>query len=342
MAMAPVAYTLWQRFLRFDPSDPIWPNRDRFVLSAGHASMLLYSLLHLTERAGRRSRLRDARRALGQPGRHQVVSPARLARRRPSRVPPDLRGRDDHRPPRPGDRDQRRDGDRRAVAEGALRRSALRLRRLRDLRRRRPDGGRLERGRVAGRPPAPRQPLLDLRQQPHHDRRPDRDHLHRRRRRPLHGLRLERHQGGRRERPRAAHPGVRGVQGGGGPAHADHRRQPHRLRIAPQAGHGRGARGAAGRGGGAGDQARLRLARGRPVPGPRRRLRALRRRGRGAWAPAASRLGAARCGRRTRRCRARSTRCSAASCRTAGTPRSRASTPDSERRSPPARRPTRC
>jgi transketolase len=47
MAMAPVAYTLWQRFLRFDPSDPIWPNRDRFVLSNGHASMLLYSLLHL-------------------------------------------------------------------------------------------------------------------------------------------------------------------------------------------------------------------------------------------------------------------------------------------------------
>jgi transketolase len=47
MAMAPVAYTLWQQFLRFDPEDPIWPNRDRFVLSAGHASMLLYSLLHL-------------------------------------------------------------------------------------------------------------------------------------------------------------------------------------------------------------------------------------------------------------------------------------------------------
>ena len=47
MAMAPVAYTLWQDFLRFDPEDPIWPNRDRFVLSAGHASMLLYSMLHL-------------------------------------------------------------------------------------------------------------------------------------------------------------------------------------------------------------------------------------------------------------------------------------------------------
>ena len=47
MALAPVAYCLWQRFLRFDPDHPIWPNRDRFVLSAGHASMLLYSLLHL-------------------------------------------------------------------------------------------------------------------------------------------------------------------------------------------------------------------------------------------------------------------------------------------------------
>ena len=49
VAMAPVIYTLWQRFLRFDPADPIWPNRDRFVLSMGHASMLLYSMLHLTK-----------------------------------------------------------------------------------------------------------------------------------------------------------------------------------------------------------------------------------------------------------------------------------------------------
>ena len=48
MALAPVAYVLWQRFLRFDPANPIWPNRDRFVLSNGHASMLLYSLLYLT------------------------------------------------------------------------------------------------------------------------------------------------------------------------------------------------------------------------------------------------------------------------------------------------------
>jgi transketolase N-terminal domain/subunit len=48
MALAPVVYCLWQRFLRFDPDNPIWPNRDRFVLSVGHASMLLYAMLHLT------------------------------------------------------------------------------------------------------------------------------------------------------------------------------------------------------------------------------------------------------------------------------------------------------
>src|SRR5882672_10328918 len=48
MGMADMAYVLWTEFLRHDPSDPHWKNRDRFVLSAGHASMLLYSLLHLT------------------------------------------------------------------------------------------------------------------------------------------------------------------------------------------------------------------------------------------------------------------------------------------------------
>src|SRR5262245_2097609 len=48
MGMAPTAYVLWQRFLRYDPADPIWGNRDRFVLSAGHCSTLLYALMHLT------------------------------------------------------------------------------------------------------------------------------------------------------------------------------------------------------------------------------------------------------------------------------------------------------
>ena len=48
MALAPLVYTIWNRVLRFDPQDPIWPNRDRFVLSNGHASMLLWSMLYLT------------------------------------------------------------------------------------------------------------------------------------------------------------------------------------------------------------------------------------------------------------------------------------------------------
>ena len=48
MALAPAAYVLWTRFLRHNPADPAWPDRDRFVLSCGHASMLLYSLLYLS------------------------------------------------------------------------------------------------------------------------------------------------------------------------------------------------------------------------------------------------------------------------------------------------------
>ena len=48
MALAPLVYTIWNRLLRFDPKDPIWPDRDRFVLSNGHASMLLWSVLYLT------------------------------------------------------------------------------------------------------------------------------------------------------------------------------------------------------------------------------------------------------------------------------------------------------
>src|SRR5262249_23951786 len=48
MGLAPTAYTVLQRYLKYDPKNPLWPNRDRFVLSAGHASMLLYSVLYLT------------------------------------------------------------------------------------------------------------------------------------------------------------------------------------------------------------------------------------------------------------------------------------------------------
>ena len=62
MAMGPLAYCLWQEFLRYDPSDPLWPDRDRFVLSAGHASMLLYSMLHLAgvKEVGKNQEILDA------------------------------------------------------------------------------------------------------------------------------------------------------------------------------------------------------------------------------------------------------------------------------------------
>ena len=65
MALAPLIYTLWNRTMHFDPQDPIWPNRDRFVLSNGHASMLVWSALHLHEDAGGECRLRDARTTIG-------------------------------------------------------------------------------------------------------------------------------------------------------------------------------------------------------------------------------------------------------------------------------------
>ena len=65
MALAPLVYTLWNRMMNFDPQDPIWPNRDRFVLSNGHASMLLWSVLHLTGTRAVNPRLRAARAAFG-------------------------------------------------------------------------------------------------------------------------------------------------------------------------------------------------------------------------------------------------------------------------------------
>src|ERR1700704_1548443 len=64
MALAPVAYELWTEYLRYDPANPVWPNRDRFVLSCGHASMLLYSLIHLS---GIRELSPDGQKVLDQP-----------------------------------------------------------------------------------------------------------------------------------------------------------------------------------------------------------------------------------------------------------------------------------
>ncbi len=97
MAMAPVAYALWQRHLRFDPDDPIWPNRDRFVLSMGHASMLLYSMLHLAGVKAVNPKYETLGAALGHPRRHQALPPARQPVPGPPRVPLDVGRRDDDR-----------------------------------------------------------------------------------------------------------------------------------------------------------------------------------------------------------------------------------------------------
>ncbi len=133
MALAPVVYTLWQRFLRFDPEDPIWPNRDRFVLSNGHASMLLYATLHL---AGVKAV--DARyERLGEPAvTLEDIKRFRQLEQQMSRasgVPPDVWSRDDHRATGPGLRQQRRYGDRRPMACPTFQPPELRDVRLRRL-----------------------------------------------------------------------------------------------------------------------------------------------------------------------------------------------------------------
>ena len=173
MALAPLVYTLWNRVMRFDPLDPIWPGRDRFVLSNGHASMLLWSVLHLT---GTRAVNADYER-LGEPS--VTLDDIRHFRQLGSKAP----GHPEYRmvsgvettsgPLGPGHRDQRRHGDRRAVARRSLQPPGLRgvrLQHLRGLRRRLPDGRRQRRGGIARGPPGPGSPLLDLRQQPHHHR----------------------------------------------------------------------------------------------------------------------------------------------------------------------------
>jgi hypothetical protein len=89
MALAPVAFQLWTSTLRYDPSKPLWANRDRFVLSCGHASMLLYSLLHL---AGVKATARVSRWMTSRNSDSYTV-PARatpsLAKRPGSKLPPD-------------------------------------------------------------------------------------------------------------------------------------------------------------------------------------------------------------------------------------------------------------
>ena len=118
MGAAAIAYVLWTRFLIHNPADPAWPDRDRFVLSAGHASALLYSLLHLT-RVRPDARRPEAVPAVGQPD----AGPSR-ARLRAGR-------RGQHRPARPGAGQRGRHGDRGAVARGDVQPARARGRRSR-------------------------------------------------------------------------------------------------------------------------------------------------------------------------------------------------------------------
>ena len=109
MGMADVATALWTRFHKFDAADPRWPDRDRFVLSAGHGSMLLYALLYLTGHDG--MAIDDIRRF------RQLALP----RRRPSGIRRASGDRDHHRPARPGLRNRGRHGAGRTHAGGAVR-----------------------------------------------------------------------------------------------------------------------------------------------------------------------------------------------------------------------------
>src|ERR1700752_821993 len=77
MALAPLVYTIWNRVMRFDPKDPVWPNRDRFVLSNGHALDAAVVLPPPDENPGRKCRLRASGQAVGDARRHPPFPPAR-------------------------------------------------------------------------------------------------------------------------------------------------------------------------------------------------------------------------------------------------------------------------
>ena len=181
LGAAAAAYTLWSRHMQFDPADPHWFNRDRFVLSAGHGSALLYALLHLFGYA------LYARRPQSVPpaGQQDAGSPG---------VPPHRRGRGHDGPAGPRVRQRGRPGDRASADRRDLRNGG-------DLfdhytyvhgRRRRHDGRRRQRGRLAGRTPPAREADLPLRRQQDLAGRSDVGDVHGRRRQALRGLRLAR------------------------------------------------------------------------------------------------------------------------------------------------------
>ncbi len=254
MSMAPVVYTLWQNFLRFDPSDPIWPNRDRFVLSAGHASMLLYSMLHLTGTKAVIVRVRGRGRAVGlaratsrssasstarRPVTPSIASP-RASRRRPARSARVAATASAWRWPASGSR---------PLQQARLR--ALRLQRLRPLRRRRHDGGHLERGRVARRPPASsRTSAGSTTATGSRSRATPTSPSPRTSASAFEAYGWKVHHVADANDREALSKAIEDVQEHDRPADVHHRPQQHRLRRAAQAGHQGGPRRAARRGGG--------------------------------------------------------------------------------------------
>ena len=187
MALAPVGYTLWTRFLRFDPELPVWANRDRFVLSAGHASTLLYALLHLS---GVKSVNPDYE-TVGTPA--VELEDLKRFRQLDSKCP----GHPEYRwtsgvecttgPLGTGIATSVGMAIAGRLAGGHVQPARLRpvrLRRLRDRRRRLPDGGHRRRGGLAGRAPEAVEPVLVLRQQQDHHRGPHEPGVQRGRRRP--------------------------------------------------------------------------------------------------------------------------------------------------------------
>ena len=180
MGLAPAAYVLWTRFLKHNPHNPSWPDRDRFVLSAGHGSMLLYSMLHLTGYDLPLDQIKQFRqwgsRTPGHPERGHTPGVETTTG-----------------PLGQGFRQRRRHGDRRSPFGGALQSSRFRCHQslyLCDRQRRRLDG---RRGRGSGesrRPSETGQVDLSLRQQSDFACRRCRSQLHGRLREAVRGLRL--------------------------------------------------------------------------------------------------------------------------------------------------------
>ncbi len=203
LGAAPVGYSLFARAMKHNPANPGWPDRDRFVLSAGHGSALLYSLLHLTGYDLPLDQLKQFR----QWGSHTPGHPEYG----------DTAGRRGHdRPTRPGLRDERGHGDRREPPQRTVQPAGARGREpphLRARRRRRPHGGRRARSGLARRPPRAGQARRLLRLQPDLPGCLHEHVVHRRRRPGVRRVRLARADRGRRERPRRPGARDRGRQG---------------------------------------------------------------------------------------------------------------------------------